>query len=65
VRFLIDGWNSLFSRLAHKLSVRGGVSSMLNSGQVKNPGFTDADIAYGIIRLVGQRARAALAGNWP
>ncbi|MER8439840.1 hypothetical protein NKH36_03355 [Mesorhizobium sp. M1312] len=32
---------------------------MLNSDQLKNRGFADADIAYRIVRLAGQRACAA------
>ncbi|SDJ63065.1 NAD-dependent epimerase/dehydratase family protein [Mesorhizobium muleiense] len=35
MRFPVDGWNSLFSRLAYNLPVRGGLSSVLNSGQLK------------------------------
>ncbi|SIT59743.1 hypothetical protein BQ8794_80077 [Mesorhizobium prunaredense] len=65
MRFPVDGWNSLFSRLAYNLPVRGGLSSVLNSGQLKTRGFADADLAYGVVRLAGQRARAAPAGAWP
>ncbi|SJM35643.1 hypothetical protein BQ8482_90018 [Mesorhizobium delmotii] len=65
MRFLVESWISLFSRLAYNLPVRGDLSSVLNSDRVKNRDFADADLAYGIVRLAEQRASAAPAGSWP